>query len=176
MSWRENYSVLRVGSMVIWNNPPSHFQISVMHRLNINASNLEWINPGWARVPLEVGPEAEVPQICLRQWLIWFIVQLVEPPRERDSSHGGLDIGVCCCIWSSVRGVRLPQVGEEREGRWVESSKRSQSQPPCCVTSLGAGKLGSAPSDSRHHAGCRAEGWCGWHDIRTRPWGLIYAE
>lgn len=77
---------------------------------------LKWINPGWARVPLEVGPEAEVPQICLRQWLIWFIVQLVEPPRERDSSYWGLDIGVCCCIWSSVKGVRLPQVGEEREG------------------------------------------------------------
>lgn len=146
MSLRGNYSFLRVGTMVIWNNPLSHFQMSVMQRLKINASNLKWINPGWARVPLEVGPEAEVLQICLRQWLVWFIVQLFEPPRERTSSHGGLDIGVCCCIWLSVKGVRLPQVGEEREGWWVESSKRSQSQPPCCVTSLGAGKLCSAPS------------------------------
>lgn len=93
---------------------------------------LKWIKPGWARIPLEVGPEAEVLQICLGQGIIWFVMPGVEPPRERDSSPRGLHIGVCCRIWSSVKESRPAEVEEkEKGGEW--GAWRGHSHSPSAV-------------------------------------------
>lgn len=140
-----NCSVLDIGTTVMWNNPSLHFQMLVMHRPNINVSNLllSKMNKAWvSQDPLGGGPRS------------WGTADLFRTGDYLICHAGG---------WASQRKGQLTQrsahwsvlphlikcqrvqagwSGGEREGRWVGSVKRSQSQPQCCVASLGApGKL-----------------------------------
>lgn len=180
MSLCGNCSVLHVGTMMMWNNPPSHFQTLVMQRPDINVSNLSLSKVDKPRVSqdsLGGGPRSWGTSHLFKtvDYLICHAVGWAFQRKRWLPQRSGHWSALLCLI--KCQTVPAGWSGEEKKRRVVCGKLKEVAVTALMLCGLtGSWKPVSAPRDSPHLAGCWAELWCDPHDIWARSCGLICAK